>query len=1310
MGLTLQHCRRSFAIATAALVLLCVTSGIAQTLPPRIPAAIRSSGLTALRGSVDARVAKARDLGRLAANRSIPAVTINLAPSAEQLSALRQLVDQQSNPSSPLYHQWLTQQEFGARFGYSDDDLERLVSWFTAQGLTLRNIAASRNAVTFSGTAAQMEAAFHTELHQVQIDGTAQIANTTAIALPQELAAAVTSVRGLSGFRPRSHMSRMPLPLQPAYTTRSGNHYMSPGDWATIYNVKGIYNAGYTGSGTHVGIIGQTYAPKADIDNFRSASGLSTTKLNYACISSSDCTTAAGTSTGGDLMESDLDIEWAGAIAKDATVDFIYAAYNDSSQGVFEALQYAIQNYTTGGAVVPILSMSYGSCEYYATAADASYIENLILQANAQGQTVLVSSGDSGAAGCDPHSSATVTSSTYGLYADFPGDVPNITAVGGTQFSGDVGNSSPYWNTSTTSVSTALQYIPETSWNETGADGLIASGGGVSVLFPQPSWQPAPSAFSGTPGRFVPDVALAASWSHDGYLVCSQTASSYGVGAPCSNGFLTNQGYLFMAGGTSAGAPSLAGVLAILTAKYGNFGNINPVLYQLAAGSSATKVFHDITSGSNIVPCVSTAHECDNGSIGYYASTGYDLVTGLGSLDMGGLYTALAAYSSTTATSIALTASSTAVSMGDTLALSATISASPSATISGSLNFYNGTINLGSATLSGNTATLNVPVTPANGFAGGNAALVSVSFAGDSTYSPSSSDLTVNVAALAQTTTTITLSSNSVTMGDTLDITGTVSVTGGGTVSGTIQFTMGSIQLGSATLNNGTATLSGVSISPYSGFKSGTTKIAASYSGDPLHYQASMGVADLTVIGYPTEVSAAGPSGGQLGTPFYIETITTTSAATALKPAGTVSILKNGQTIGSATLIQGGASVLVTLTLLQGFTAGSNTYDISYSGDTTFKPSTGTGTITLSKQSTSLALGSSSQPMGGTVTLTAYITPTDATGPVTFSLGNTELGTVNLTNGVAILAGVTADPNLFAIGKNTISLSYPGDTNSLPYLGTGNIDVYQPTTLNFSVTPSSASIGDTVTLSATVTPAAASGSVTFNWTGGQKSVNLANGTATTNVAVTTANGFYSQTNGITANYGGQSTDGFLVYGASSGAASLAITTSPTYTLTPQVTSVTLSPGNSSQVNLNLVPTVYSGTVSFAVTTSSAAITANAPSVSLASGTASSTATLTISASTSARNSRRPLPWQTGGTAVAICAVLLTWPGVRRRRVPAAFMLVLATLLAGFLISCGGGSGSNSPTRPARSYTVTVTPTGTGTVTNAAPITINVTVQ
>jgi hypothetical protein len=330
----------------------------------------------------------------------------------------------------------------------------------------------------------------------------------------------------------------------------------------------------------------------------------------------------------GDVDEASLDLEWTGAVAHNAQILFV-----TSKNGVFDALQYTInQN------LAPVISISYGSCEANFSSREAASMAALAQQANAQGITIVASSGDSGAADCEA-SSAKIAS--QGLAVDIPASLPYVTGVGGSEFQEATTTS---WSTTTSANSgSALSYIPEIVWNDTASAGtLTAGGGGRSIYFGKPGWQQG----VGVPNdnaRDVPDISLNASGGHDGYLICS-------LGS-CVNGFRSSNGGLLVVGGTSAGAPAFAGVVAIINQLSNSIqGNVNPKLYAFAASSPSA--FHDITLGGNQVPCRAGTANCPSGgAIGYAAGVGYDQASGLGSVDVANLFTAWAPATAITASS-----------------------------------------------------------------------------------------------------------------------------------------------------------------------------------------------------------------------------------------------------------------------------------------------------------------------------------------------------------------------------------------------------------------------------------------------------------------------------------------------------------------------------------------------------------------------------------------------------------------------------------------------------------------------------------
>jgi hypothetical protein len=627
---------------------LCLAAGP----PSRIHAELQSRRTFRLTGNVHPSIASAVDGGEVPDSLPLPRISIHFKMTAAQKADLDGLLAAQQNPSSPQYHKWLTPEQYADRFGLSTADLDYITAWLERMGFTDIQAARGRSFVTMSGTAAQVRYAFQTAIRHYRVNGNLHYANAAEPALPIELEGMVAGIRGLSDFRPQPRARP-----KPRFTSSlSSNHYLAPGDFATIYGLQPLYNSGIDGTGQSIAIAGQTDIQLSDIEAFQTASGLPV-KDPQVVLTGAD----PGTSSG-DLAEADLDIEWAGAVARGATIVYV------NSPDAFTSASFAIDT-----DVAPVLSLTYGSCETQISSGQIDSMNSLFAQGNAEGITILVASGDTGAADCE---ALTARIAVNGLAVDFPASSPYVTAVGGTEFNEGTGN---YWSSTNGANSrSALSYIPETVWNDTAQDGtLSASGGGASVRFAKPSWQTGP----GVPNdgaRDVPDIALNASVDHDGYLTCSS--------GWCVDGYRDSGGYLDVVGGTSAGAPTFAGVVALINQQTrSRQGNLNPALYTLAVTS--TSVFHDITGGNNMVPCRTGTPNCTTGLIGYSAGQGYDQATGLGSVNAYNLVNQLASTTVTAPAAPVLTSpanAATGVSAPVTLAWAA----SPGAT---SYNVYFGT-------------------------------------------------------------------------------------------------------------------------------------------------------------------------------------------------------------------------------------------------------------------------------------------------------------------------------------------------------------------------------------------------------------------------------------------------------------------------------------------------------------------------------------------------------------------------------------------------------------------------------------------
>jgi pseudomonalisin len=552
-------------------------------------------------GSVHPLARPELDLGRTDPNLPMERIVLALNLRSGAHAELDRLLVEQQDEASPRFHQWLTPEEFGAAFGLADQDLRRVTDWLGAQGFSIDEVATGRGSIEFSGTARLVEAAFHTEMHDYQVDGRPEHANATVPSIPRFLEAAVSGVVSLTSFR--AH----PLSTTPDINFTNGAHGLGPADYAVIYDLNPLYAAGIKGGGQSIAIVGRTDIKLSDVRSFRSVFGLPAKDPVFV---------HNGPDPGivsGDEGEGILDVEWSGAVAPDATINFVISKSTSSTDGTTLSAEYIVDHNLS-----PVMSMSFGLCESFAGPTLLHLLDGLFAQAAAQGISVFVSSGDAGAAGCDnPHTS---TKATHGAAINGLCSSPNDVCVGGSEL-----NDSPaseFWKPSNNPVTleSAVSYIPERTWNESGTapggSGLWSSGGGPSAVYSKPVWQVAP----GVPAdgvRDTPDVALTAA-AHDGYATVLEGAE------------------FVVFSGTSAASPSFAGIMALIVEKTGQRqGNPNPRLYKLGSAQytgAGPAVFHDVTAGNNSVP----------GQGGFSAGVGYDLTTGLGSVDASALANAWA--------------------------------------------------------------------------------------------------------------------------------------------------------------------------------------------------------------------------------------------------------------------------------------------------------------------------------------------------------------------------------------------------------------------------------------------------------------------------------------------------------------------------------------------------------------------------------------------------------------------------------------------------------------------------------------------
>jgi len=784
-------------VSVAILFFAGCTALVAQSVANRVLQEINPQSTVRLAGSANPHALARNDAGRLPGGTRIAGITLHFALSAAQQAELDALVEAQQTPGSAYYHRWLTPAQYAARFGIGDSDLEKIESWLGQQGFSIDRVSTSRTSISFSGTATQVESAFGTEMRRYTANGETHFANATALTIPAALEGVAVSVRNIDDFRPKPHVrlrSAASSKVSTQFTSsQSGSHYLTPKDVATIYDINSAYSAGYTGSGQSIAIAGQSKVYVSDIEAFQSAAGLTVKDPTLVLVPGSGTATVSS----GDEAESDLDLEYSGGIAKGATIYLVYTGGN-TNYSVWDSIEYAVD-----ARIAPIISVSYGACETDLSSSDYATLEAIFKQGAAQGQSIIVSSGDTGSTACyedvtSSTSASSITSAEKALSVSYPASSAYVTALGGTEFlSADVASSNTtYWESASGSdvISSALSYIPEQVWNDDssteGAEygayvALSSGGGGVSTFTTRPSWQTGVTGISTAPDystgyRMLPDISLDSSPNNAGYLYCSSDSTATKITGSCSNGFRdSSDEYLTVAGGTSFAAPIFAGMLAILNQKQNSDGQglINSTLYTLASNATTyASAFHDITGGSNA--CTAGSSYCSTaGTSEYPATTGYDEATGLGSIDF---YNLLTVWPSTTASTLTsstttLSAATTSPSSGASDTITITVASASSAvttTPTGTLAIVvDGTTVNSSLALSSGSATYTFSSTTSG------AHTIVATYSGDGNYAASTGSVVVTIA-------------SSSTTGSGGSATSTVTVTPSGGYTGTVAFTL----------------------------------------------------------------------------------------------------------------------------------------------------------------------------------------------------------------------------------------------------------------------------------------------------------------------------------------------------------------------------------------------------------------------------------------------------------------------------------------------------------------------------------------
>jgi len=1244
-----------------------------RSASPLVAQTIDETQIVRLHGNVHPLAQARYDRGAAPDDFPVERVLLLLSRPVEKESALEEFLGQVHRRDSANYHQWLTPQEFGERFGPADSDIQTAANWLNVQGFHVGRVTKGRQFIEFSGTAGQLRKAFHTEIHQYDVEGEAHYANSSELSIPAALAPLVRGVSPLQDFRAKpyvqltgralySRANNKAMPLWTFPTPGAANpdfFLLAPEDFATQYDLGPLYAAGVDGTGQTIGIINESNIDISLVNAYQQLFGLPNNPTQVV-IDGQD----PGTLRGPDV-EAYLDVEVGGSVAPKATVNLYIADGGNLQDPISLAAIRAVEDNQAS-----VLSVSFGNCEPFLGNAGNQFWSALWEQAAAQGQTVLVASGDSGPA-C----------SGFFPFVSGIASTPWNVAVGGTDFfysdyATGAASAATLWNqTNDSNLGSLKAPLPEQVWNDPFGLNAISDpfasgegGGGPSSCstlssntclngYPKPIWQAGP----GVPAdgvRDLPDVSLFASNGANlsAYPICA-------FAGECVAG-AGNQTLIAIVGGTSASTPAMAGIMALVNQKYGRQGQANFTLYPLA--QQKPTAFHDITLGSNSAHCPAGTVNCTQNANGHYATTvysagpGYDLGSGLGSVDANVLvnnWNAIMFKSTTTS----LQLSSTNITHGTPVTVTTSVASS-----SGTGTPIGGVAILTNSPLPSNQSqtVLNLNAGAASGsinyFPGGYYD-VSARYGGDSIFGSSTS---------APVALRVTPENSSITLSLT---SGNATIASGGSVQYDLPFPLtlsiqpigassttgkpNGIATGTATfkIDSTSATVplnaSGVAIWTPPALSVGTHTASATYSGD-----ASFNASSATPVTFNVTQ----------GIPFMSDSIEA--------PSRNINV--------------GGS---LTTTIVVGPINGP-----AFGNYVPLGTATPTGTVTACLQGPNVADACLNPIYSQTATLASLSGINSLSATVTFMFSN------------------------LAAGFYYLTFSYSGDTNwqkhgliDLGSIVVAPITPLSATTTTLSVTPASISNGQLATISTTVTGSGTSGTaptgaVDFYDNGVFLTYILlplgkTGSTFSASFSLPASAFWASGTNQITAIYDGDSN----YQPSTSSVASISVTQRVgDFALYPQLPQITFAPGGSGSVGLNLTAlNNFSAAVTLSCTTSSSKVTCgvNPSSINL-NGTA--TAMLSISSSPTAAAVRTcsPFTWLETVSGLLFACVLVS--GFANRKRPLLAAPLRLSLLAALVLAAGCGGGGSQTVQPpppppvGTAYSVVVSATANGVVHNA----------
>jgi hypothetical protein len=1012
------------------------TSAQTSNIPRRITQAIDETNLTTLKGNTHPLARQEFDQGEASASLPMERMLMVLQHSPEQDAALKQLMNEQQTQGSPNFRNWLTPQQYGQQFGPADADIQAITGWLQSHGFTVTRVSQGKHIIEFSGTAGQVKEAFHTAIHQYNVNGEPYWANASDPQIPAALADVVVGIKSLHNFtaKPTNHFSGLyrknrdtgkttKLSSGPDFTFTSDNETffaLGPTDFATIYNVLPLWSAGIDGTGESVAIVQESNINIQDIRDFRAL---------FALPPNDPEIVLDGPDPGviPDIEpEAVIDVSWSGAVAKGAKIKIVVSSSTNTTEGIALSALYIVDN-----NVASISSMSFGQCELHLGTAGNAFWNAVWQQGAAEGISEFVSAGDGGSAGCDNFDTA--KEAHEGLAVSGDASTPYDIAVGGTDFWGNFINPTQFWSATNnpTTQASALGYIPEIPWNDSCVNPAFSfigfstdpiancnnsqvddlnivggSGGRSSCIssdgvhdatctggYPKPAWQTG----VGVPAdgvRDMPDVSLYASNGFFGsfYIICEAD-----LNPPGSPGCDLNPPYMDFAGfgGTSVSSPAFAGLLALVNQKtHSRQGLANFVLYRLAAGENlvncndnagpllfslpaASCIFNDVTAGTNAEPCNAGPPDSPNCNTegtdpvgvlsGYNANVGYDLTTGLGSVNAANLVNSWKSVTFTpTSTSLSLWPNFIVHGEGVNVNISVTASSgTPSGQVALKTNHQDpaGDLTLGP----GGTISAVTHLLP------GGFSLVTADYFGDGTFAHSDSNPVQVFVAPEPSTTTLSPFTLNAAQNGYVPFTGgpygsvvwlranVAGRSGYGTPTGNVILTdrLRPVAGNPYALNSEGNTLTPNAITIFS---VGQHVIGASYQGDESFFASNAAPYPFTITKAPTNITVT-PSGASVVTSKT--GVITATAGTSVTftaaintagfgnpPSGQVIFAVNGRPVARELLVGGtnaqtGASLSTATFTTSTLPSGSDTITVLYSGDQNYTGSTGSVTITV---------------------------------------------------------------------------------------------------------------------------------------------------------------------------------------------------------------------------------------------------------------------------------------------------------------------------------------------------------------------------